>query len=158
MKIERKRDQSKQNALLLRIRSWQNEEVTGVFFFDIWGGGCLGLNPSSCLISTLFMPHKHTFKEYCWPLDQNPCWLCILNSKAFCFDLSNEWALSQFSLSLSFYLLRFKRFVLIDLAEKEKIMVFKVSKVPTTPFDGQKPGTSGLRKKVFCFLIIFHLL
>lgn len=31
------------------------------------------------------------------------------------------------------------------------MVLFKVSSVETTPFDGQKPGTSGLRKKVSYF-------
>ncbi|KAL4355069.1 hypothetical protein GQ457_06G000520 [Hibiscus cannabinus] len=40
---------------------------------------------------------------------------------------------------------------LFDLSYEVTKMVFEVSKVPTTPFDGQKPGTSGLRKKVLFF-------
>jgi hypothetical protein len=43
------------------------------------------------------------------------------------------------------------------------MVVFKIARVETTPIDGQKPGTSGLRKKVrfhssnsisiFCFVV-----
>lgn len=37
---------------------------------------------------------------------------------------------------------------LIFFSTSKKDMVFKVSIVSTSPIDGQKPGTSGLRKKV----------
>jgi hypothetical protein len=38
------------------------------------------------------------------------------------------------------------------------MVLFNVSRVETTPFDGQKPGTSGLRKKVRFFFLIRFLL
>jgi hypothetical protein len=36
------------------------------------------------------------------------------------------------------------------------MVVFKVVRVETTPIDGQKPGTSGLRKKVRFPLLQFN--
>ncbi|KAJ8571155.1 hypothetical protein K7X08_038127 [Anisodus acutangulus] len=38
------------------------------------------------------------------------------------------------------------------LIQIKKMVMFKVTRVETTPFEGQKPGTSGLRKKVKLFI------
>lgn len=39
----------------------------------------------------------------------------------------------------------------------QKMTTFKVSRVQTSPFEGQKPGTSGLRKKVLFLFPFFFL-
>ncbi|GFS33011.1 phosphoglucomutase/phosphomannomutase family protein [Actinidia rufa] len=39
------------------------------------------------------------------------------------------------------------------------MVMFKVARVDTTPFEGQKPGTSGLRKKLLnwiCSVVAFQ--
>lgn len=67
---------------------------------------------------------------------------------SFLLILITTTSLASSSSSLSLKLLDF---VFLQSGNQSTMVLFNVSRIETTPFDGQKPGTSGLRKKVFFF-------